>query len=464
MTDSTPASSTPAHSTPAASTLAQLRSDALAILRATLADCSIPAAFARCLRVEGRTIHRLCGTSGPSALALDSFSQLFVVSLGKAAVPMLDALLAILPAEIPLRGLCAAPSLPTRQHAGITYFAAGHPLPNADSFAAARAALHLLHTADASTLVLFLISGGGSALCELPLDPTIPLEDTRRFHQALIGCGAPIADLNAMRQSFSAVKGGRLAAAAGPATQLSLLISDVPENALEALASGPTLPAQPSHEQLAHLLDHYRLWPQLPTAVGRFFQQTLANPAADPLLPDPSRCMHDLLLSDADLARAALHHAQSLGYATTVDNRCDDWDYAQAAEWLTDRLQQLRVNTPRTCLLSTGEVTVTLPAAPGTGGRNQQFALESARLLADSPSAPTVILSAGTDGVDGNSPAAGAIVDTATWSRAHALALDPDAALHSCNAWPLFQALGDTITTGPTGHNLRDLRLLLAAG
>ena len=459
MTDSVPAVFKPL-----TSTLALLRSDALAILRATLAECSIPAAFARCLRVEGRTIHRLCGASGPSTLDLNRFSKVLVIALGKAALPMLDALIAIFPAELPLRGLCAAPTLPTRQHTGIAYFAAGHPLPNADSFAAARAALGLLHSADSSTLVLFLISGGGSALCELPLDPAISLEDTRRFHQALIGCGAPIADLNAIRQSFSAVKGGRMAAAAGQATQLSLLVSDVPADALQALASGPTLSAHTSRDRLAHHLDHYRLWPQLPATVLRYFQQTLADPPAAPLLPDPTRCFHDLLLSDHDLARAAVGHAQSLGYAATVDNRCDDWDYAQAAQWLTDHLQQRRTTQSCTCLISTGEVTVTLPDAPGTGGRNQQFALESARLLAHSPTSSTVILSAGTDGVDGNSQAAGAIVDPATWARAQALAMDPDAALHSCNAWPLFQALGDAITTGPTGHNLRDLRLLLAAG
>lgn len=445
------------------SALAALRADALAIHRTTLADCSIPAAFARSLRIEGMRIHRLRGAFGPSTLDLDQFSRVFVVSLGKAAQPMLDALLAILPDALHLRGLCASPSLPTQHHPGIVNYAAGHPLPNADSFAAARAALNLLHTADATTLVLFLISGGGSALCELPLDPVITLDETRLFHQALIGCGAPIAELNAIRQSFSAVKGGRMAAAAHRATQLSLLVSDVPADALQALASGPTLPSSHTPDAVAGLLERYHLLPQFPPSVRIFFQRLATTPPHTIPLPDPAHSFHDLLLSADDLARTATRHAQALGYATTVDNRCDDWDYAYAAKFLTSRLRELRETTPRTCLISTGEVTVTLPAAPGTGGRNQQFALESARLLANSPSSSTVVLSAGTDGIDGNSPAAGAIVDAATCQRARRIGLDPEAALRNCDSWPLFHALDDAIVTGPTGNNLRDLRLLLTS-
>lgn len=455
-------------------TQTRLRADALAIFHATLAECSIPAAFARSLRISGKKIQRLRGASGRRTLDLDQFSQVFVVSLGKAAVPMLDALMHQLPAEIgsthDLRGVCAAPALPAHPPPGIACFAAGHPLPNADSFAAARATLDLLHSATAETLVFFLISGGGSALCELPLDPAISLEETRQFHQALVGCGAPITELNAIRQAFSAVKGGRLAAAAASATQYSLLVSDVPADALDALASGPTLPSSHTPAAVAALLERYPLLPQFPAAVRSFFQpsffqhSTSNEPATPPGSQlDPARSFHDLLLSTDDLARAATRHAQALGYAVTVDNRCDDWDYAQAAPFLLARLQPLSDAAPRACLISTGEVTVTLPAAPGIGGRNQQFALEAARLLSAADTAPTVVLSAGTDGIDGVSPAAGAIADAATFPRARACSLDPDAALAGCNAWPLFDALGDVIVTGPTGNNLRDLRLLLTA-
>ena len=485
MTDSTPASSQTAQRN---STLAVLRADALACFRSTLADCSIPAAFARSLRCEGTTLHRLRATSGPARLELALFSRIFVVALGKAALPMLDALLHILPAPLDLHGVCAAPALPDHPRPGIAYFAAGHPLPNADSFAAARAALALLHSADAHTLVIFLISGGGSALCELPLDPAITLDETRQFHQALIGCGAPITELNTIRQAFSAVKGGRLAAAARSATQFSLFVSDVPTGALDALASGPTLPSSQTPSAVAALLDRYALPPQFSPTVRCFFERlatTPQQPGSLQLAPEAARSLHDLLLSTDDLARAAARHAASLGYAVTVDNRCDDWDYAQAAQFLLARLHALSAVSPnatakRICLISTGEVTVTLPAAPGHGGRNQQFALEAARLLAASPSTPSVVLSAGTDGIDGTSPAsenpvagaipisgaipvAGAIVDAQTLNRASIQGLDPDAALRNCNTWPLFRALGDSLVTGATGNNLRDLRLLLAA-
>ncbi len=464
MTDSTPASSQTAQRN---ATLAALRADALACFRSTLADCSIPTAFARSLRCEGTTLHRLRATSGPARLELALFSRIFVVSLGKAALPMLDALLHILPAPLDLHGVCAAPALPDHPRPGIAYFAAGHPLPNADSFAAARAALALLHSADAHTLVIFLISGGGSALCELPLDPAITLDETRQFHQALVGCGAPIAELNTIRQAFSAVKGGRLSVAAACATQHSLLISDVPADALDALASGPTLASSHTPAAVAALLERYRLLPQFPPAVRNFFERSTSN-ATQPLARPESqlgltRHFHDLLLSTDDLARAATRHAQTLGYAVTVDNRCDDWDYAQAASFLLAQSQQLSATAPRTCLISTGEVTVTLPAAPGIGGRNQQFALEAARLLCTADTAPTVVLSAGTDGIDGVSPAAGAIADASTFPRAHFSALDPDAALAVCNTWPLFDALGNAIVTGTTNNNLRDLRLLLTA-
>ena len=144
-----------------------------------------------------------------------------------------------------------------------------------------------------------------------------------------------------------------------------------------------------------------------------------------------------------------------------IDNSCDDWDYADAARYLLDRFHQLRREHPRLCLLSGGEVTVRLGREHGAGGRNQQFALACALALAG-PASPVVVLSAGSDGIDGNSDAAGAIADTTTVSRAHALGIDAASALARFDAYPLFTALGDTLVTGPTHNNLRDLRILLS--
>jgi glycerate 2-kinase len=159
---------------------------------------------------------------------------------------------------------------------------------------------------------------------------------------------------------------------------------------------------------------------------------------------------------------AARDRAQALGYRVIIDNSCDDWDYADAARYLLARFHELRRETPRFCLLSSGEVTVRLGKNPGCGGRNQQFTLLAALDLARYHGEPLVVLSAGSDGVDGNSPAAGAVADTTTIERACNYSFDPEATLARFDACTLFTSLGDTVMTGPTGNNLRDLRILIS--
>jgi hydroxypyruvate reductase len=169
----------------------------------------------------------------------------------------------------------------------------------------------------------------------------------------------------------------------------------------------------------------------------------------------------EVLLSTLDLVESARALAQNAGYFVAVDNSCDDWDYAVAARYLLDRFHDLRVLHRRFCLISAGEVTVTLDRPPGAGGRNQQFALACAMELAHHPGEMLTILSAGTDGIDGNTQNAGAVADPTTVERARAFGFDPEQSLRTFNTCPLFTALGDTVVTGPTGQNLRDLRLLL---
>jgi hydroxypyruvate reductase len=172
------------------------------------------------------------------------------------------------------------------------------------------------------------------------------------------------------------------------------------------------------------------------------------------------------LLSNRDLLHAAAERAAALGYEAVVDNGCDDWPYEEAAAYLVDRFVDLRRQHPgrKLCLLSGGEVTVRIDRKPGTGGRNQQFALACALLFEQRlPAEPVVCLSAGSDGADGNSPAAGAIADPTTVARAQALGFDSQATLAAFDACPLFTALGDSLVTGPTGNNLRDIRILLSA-
>jgi glycerate 2-kinase len=475
------------------SSLDQLHATAADIFTGALGACNIASAFDRRLRFEGQVLHRLLPDgSGPAAIDLAGYRRIFVIAIGKAAAPMLEVLLDRMKRRQGLRGVCCAASLPRVRNWRFRYFQGGHPLPNEDTFAAARAALSLLKRARKDTLVFYLISGGGSAMFDLPLDAQITLDETVAFHQALLASGAPISEINTLRKHFSAVKGGRLAMAAPDAAKISLLLPDVPLRTLDALSSGPTSPDHSTVAEVRELLAKYDLLSKFPTAVRAFFErrdlpESPGNKSwLPPFLPKlpwadavPARrvtgaaSMHgedaafrdsvfEILLSSHDLVENARALAVKAGYTAVVDNSCDDWDYAEAARYLLERFHALRAVHDRLCLISVGEVTVTLSRNPGAGGRNQQFALACALELEKYPGARLTVLSAGSDGVDGNTKAAGAIADPTTAARARAFGFDPAQSLAAFNACPLFTALGDSVVTGPTGQNLRDLRLLIA--
>src|SRR5580698_8126026 len=447
--------------------LDQLHADANAIFDQALKACDIPHAFDRHLRFEGKTLLRHSSPLlKPITIPLDGYKRILVISFGKAGLTMLNALLDRLPPKISVRGVCSAPELPKKRNWRIRYFEGGHPLPNEDSLAAAREALRLLKRARKNTFIFFLVSGGGSAMLELPRNPKISLEDTIAFHETLIASGATITEINTIRKYFSAVKGGRLALAAPAAEKLSLLLADVPLKDLGSVASSPTLPDQSTLEECREVLARYHLLDKFPSAVREYFESIPPEVAMETHGATAEEAFahtqFDTLLSNHDFVNAARDRAQQLGFRVVIDNACDDWDYADASRYLLKRFHELRAEHPRLCLLSSGEVTVELGAQPGCGGRNQQFALASAFDLAKYEGQPLVVLSAGSDGIDGNSPAAGSIADTTTIARARAYHFDPESSLARFNTCPLFSALGDTIITGPTGNNLRDLRILLA--
>lgn len=447
------------------SNLDQLHADASSIFDHALKACDIPSAFDRHLRFEGKTLIRQSSPLlKPVAMPLDSYKRILVLAFGKAALTMTSALLDRLPPKIHFRGVCSAPEVPTRHTWRIRYYAGGHPLPNAESFKAAREALRLLKRARKDTFVFFLISGGGSAMLELPRDPRISLEDTIAFHETLIASGATITEINTVRKYFSAVKGGRLALAAPEAEKLSLLLADVPLKDLAAVASSPTLPDRSTPQQCQEILDRFHLLEKFPQAVREYFESLNLASSTPPTEHEAiEHAQFDTLLSNHDFVNAARDHAHSLGYHVIIDNTCDDWDYREASAYLLKRFHELRREFPRLCLLSSGEVTVKLEGTTGCGGRNQQFALATAFELEKNPSETVAVLSAGSDGIDGNSPAAGAIVDPTTIARARAYNFNPEATLARFDACTLFTSLGDTVDTGPTGNNLRDLRILLSS-
>jgi glycerate 2-kinase len=416
-----------------------------------LAEASIDRAFQRHVDCD-RGVLRIC----EDLHDLDSYNRVLVISVGKAAHAMVNSL--EMQAGNRFEGIVASSVDPASQVRGFRYFRGGHPLPNQESIRAAEAILKSLSAQNTSSLVIFMLSGGGSSIVEKAIDDEISLEDLVATYRALVLSGAPIAEINAIRKHLSAVKGGRMAVAAPAAQQVSLLVSDVPDNTPDALASGPTMPDSTTLEDCYTIAEKYGMLEQFPNSVRELFQRHALDetPKPDNLAFHRSRWWP--LLSNASLLDAAEAEAQRHGFSVEIDNRCDDWDYARAADYLLERLRRQRQKSERVCLLSGGEVTVKVEDG-GTGGRNQQFALACAARISGEA---ITVLSAGTDGIDGNSPAAGAIIDGSTLERAKARGLDSGAHLAGFNAYPFFESLGDAITTGPTGNNLRDLRILLA--
>src|ERR1700687_594478 len=430
-----------------------MRDTAREIFTEALKNASIENAFARNVHCERRVLR-----IGDDLYDLESYNRVFVVSIGKAAHTMAAALEARLGGS--LEGIVASAVEPENQVRGFRYFRGGHPTPTAESIRAADAILKSLTALDSASLAIFLISGGGSSIVEKPVvilsDDEISLPDLAATYRTLVNSGAPIAEINAIRKHLSAVKGGRLAQAAYPAQQVSILVSDVPDDTPDALASGPTMPDSTSIHDCERIAAKYNLVDQFPRSVADLFRQHALDET--PKSDDPAfvRARWWTVLSNKVAVDEAAAAATRAGFGVEVDNSCDDWPYDKAAEYLLGRLRELRSKVSRVCLISGGEVTVTVRNG-GIGGRNQQFALACAEPISGQD---ITVLSAGTDGIDGNSPAAGAVVDGSTLNRATAEAVRH--ALSSFNAYPLFDTLGDTLVTGSTGNNLRDLRILLA--
>jgi glycerate 2-kinase len=429
----------------------EMRTVAQNLFHHALTEGSIDRAFQRNVSCE-RGVLRAC----EDLYDLNSYGRVFVVSIGKGAHSMVQALQN--QAGDTFEGIIAGPQISGPQLRGFRYFQGGHPVPNFESIHAADAILKSLGSLDSESLVIYLLSGGGSSMMEKPVDDEVTLEDLIATYRVLVQCGAPIAEINAVRKHLSAVKGGRLASAAHPAQQLSLLVSDVPDDSSDALASGPTMPDTTSIGDCYAVVSKYGLLEQFPATVRELFQRRALDETPKSGDPEFNRCRWWTVLSNSTLLEDARREAEQLGFHAEVDNSCDDWDYLRARDYLLGRLRDLRQKFERVCLISGGEVTVKVTNG-GIGGRNQQFALSCAPKIAGEN---ITVLSVGTDGVDGNSLAAGAIVDGSTVERGKQCGLDAEAHLSSFDAYTFFHGIGDTIVTGPTGNNLRDLRILLA--
>jgi len=398
--------------------MADLKQLARLIFQETLAAIDIPAVMQRKVRVEGAVLR-----CGEIALDLHTFSGIRVVAIGKAAHAMLEGLRSSLPTDLSFDGVASAPTKPAWALPGIRYFVGGHPIPNADSWNSAEAILSLLAECDESTLVFFLLSGGGSALSEFPLDSRLTLEDVQQFYGTLVTCGAPIASINAIRKHFSAVKGGRLAAAAGRATKITLAVTDVPAEQESALASGPSLPDPSTIGDIERIFAEYTMLQQFPSAVRRCVEEGKIRETPKEADPVFANAHFVLLLGMDDLFHPAHFASEAKGFFTCCDNSTDDWPVEKAAAELLEQLSALQAANPSrpVAIIADGEVSSPV-TGNGIGGRNSAFVLACVENIVGRRVA---VLSAGTDGIDGNSPAAGAVADGETLARAMAAGLRP---------------------------------------
>lgn len=437
-----------------------MRADARAIFDAGVAAADPRMAVLRHCRREGSHI-----IIGSTPYDLDRVERLWVVGAGKATAAMAQAIEELLGDRIH-GGLISVKYDHARPLEFIHTVEAGHPLPDANGESAARRIVAMANAADADDLVIVLLSGGGSALWPLPTPP-LTLAHKQAVSDLLLRCGATIHQINVVRKRLSAIKGGALARAAFPARVVTLAISDVVGDDPETIASGPTVVDSSTCGDALGILSHYRLLDKIPPVVRDVLETGSRSESAAKLTPDrldKGRLQYLIVADNGAALAAARREAACRGYATRLlSSHIQGFAETVAQNHAAKALEILGSGNPippPACLLSGGETTVTL-RGDGRGGRNQQFALAAASTIADRPY--IVLLSAGTDGTDGPTDAAGALVDHTTQRRARAAGLDIARSLARNDAYPFFKRLGDLIKTGPTGTNVMDLHVVLVS-
>lgn len=473
--------------------LEALRDDALAIFQAAL-DAADPDRLVR--------RHLRLGVGGGAVIDRTEVAYpgtLRVVSIGKAAVSMARAAAAILSREaFAGEGLVVVNDENVADVERFRVLPSGHPLPDARGEAAGRAIEAYIGAGRREDGLLVLISGGASALVPAPVEG-VTLEDKLEVTRLLLACGADIHELNTVRKHLSRLKGGGLARRAFPASVEALILSDVMGDDLSTIASGPTSPDPTTFQDAVSVLERRGLWERVPAAARRHLEA-----GRDGRVPETPKAgspifghvRNRILGSNRLSLQAAVDAAGALGYATHVASERLEGEARDGARRLHETLEALRrgaggaLHKP-TAILAGGETTVTV-MGPGKGGRNQELALAFALLARGASAAgaglpstgtttpstttpivaitspacaiasPWALLSGGTDGRDGPTDAAGAIVDRETLARQQARGVDPVGALSSNDAYTALAASGDLLFTGPTGTNVADIQVLLA--
>jgi len=431
-----------------------LRSHALAIFHAALKAAAPAEAVRRHVRVARGTL-----LAGRKRYSLSKFRNVYAIGAGKASVEMARAV-----ERLPGSRIRGGWINTKYGHASKLRFIdvneCGHPIPDARGEEGARRIAEIAGRATAGDLLICLISGGASALLPLPAPP-VTLKELQQTTELLLHCGANIHEFNSVRKHISAIQGGQLARLAHPATLLTLILSDVIGDDLDVIGSGPTVPDSSTSADAGAVFEKYGLWDQVPGGVR---QRILSGAGETPKPGDPifDRVNNLIIGSNRLAVDAAAHKARALGYRTIVLSTSVQGEAREVARVHAGIAREIRTSgrpvRPPACIVSGGETTVTV-RGQGKGGRNQEFALAAAIDLAGIDEA--VILSAGTDGSDGPTDAAGALADGTTLAKALAQGLDARVCLKNNDSYLFFDGLGDLVKTGPTGTNVADLQVIL---
>jgi glycerate 2-kinase len=409
------------------------------------------------LRVDGDTLS-LVGKQIP----LDDFAEVVLIGMGKASLKMGAAVENLLGDRVKRGMLVTDRRSSTKVRCEV--FVAGHPLPDANSLIAGERIVELVRSCGDDALIIFLISGGGSSLVELPLSRSISLEDLRVTNQVLVGCGATIHEINIVRKSLSRIKGGRLGRLAQNSKWVGLYVSDVNPGDLRSIASNPLLPEEVRDEESLDVVIRLNLMDKLPDSVVSVIQQESFSRFSEDWSTAGSWPITMLLLDNSNAIQAAAELARQLEFRVEVDAGLIEGPYRAVADQSVEHLLNLKSSFPhdRVCVISGGEVSCSI-RGDGIGGRNQEFVLYSAARLARSGiRGGAAVLSCGTDGIDGNSKAAGAVADAAVVIKAARHDADASIFISSNDSHSFFKKAGGLVVTGPSGNNVRDLRILMA--
>jgi hydroxypyruvate reductase len=415
------------------------------------------------VRIKGNQLLIKTEERSEKTFPLDRFKNIFLTGAGKASASMASAMEQILGDRI-TQGIITAKyghTLPLRK---TTIIEAGHPIPDQEGFEGAKKIQRFLQASGPEDLVIFLLSGGGSALLPLPVIG-ITLEEKQQVTQLLLDCGADIGEINTIRKHISQIKGGWLARWAYPSTVIGFILSDVVGDPLDVIGSGPTVPDRSTYEDAWEILRKFDLIHRVAPSIQKHF--LLGREGKIQETPKPGEAVfekvYNMIIGSNILAlRSAEREASSLGLHTVILSSAIVGDTRQAARFHCAIAKEVLLNgypsRRPACIISGGETTVTIKGN-GLGGRNQEFALAAA--LEIQGFEKIVLLSGGTDGTDGPTDAAGAIADHTTVERARAMGLNPKAHLENNDAYPFFQRLGDLLITGPTHTNVMDVRIIL---